>query len=268
MRRLFPPAAVQVRSLVAEALPLPLQPPRASGAAPRASTDLRQPHEAFPLARRLRRTVHAHLGPTNSGKTHAALRALKSARSGVYCGPLRLLTWEAHDELNAVGVPCSLRTGQERVETTGARHTACTVEMCSLHEAVEVGVLDEFQMAAHAERGWAWSRAFFGLQAEAVHLCGSADAAPLVRALAQACGDTLVEHSYERLAPLALQPASLGGDLGAVRPGDAVVAFSWRQIFELKREIEEETGLDCCVLYGSLPPEVAARKSLGTTLPS
>ena len=34
------------------------------------------------------------MGPTNSGKTHAALQALKAAETGVYCGPLRLLAWE------------------------------------------------------------------------------------------------------------------------------------------------------------------------------
>ena len=39
--------------------------------------------------------VVAHMGPTNSGKTHAALQALKAAETGVYCGPLRLLAWEA-----------------------------------------------------------------------------------------------------------------------------------------------------------------------------
>ena len=27
------------------------------------------------------------MGPTNSGKTHAALQALKAADTGVYCGP-------------------------------------------------------------------------------------------------------------------------------------------------------------------------------------
>lgn len=34
-------------------------------------------------------------GPTNSGKTHTALQRLQGAKSGVYCGPLRLLAMEA-----------------------------------------------------------------------------------------------------------------------------------------------------------------------------
>ena len=42
------------------------------------------------------------MGPTNSGKTHAALQALKSAGTGVYCGPLRLLAWEVRHSYAAV----------------------------------------------------------------------------------------------------------------------------------------------------------------------
>ena len=47
----------------------------------RLAMDLRQPAQWYPQARATARTIHAHLGPTNSGKTHAALerQALKSA---------------------------------------------------------------------------------------------------------------------------------------------------------------------------------------------
>ena len=88
------------------------------------STDLRLPHETFPLARSMQRTIHAHVGPTNSGKTHHALAALSAASSGVYCGPLRLLAFEIHDRLNGGNVPCTLRTGQEMIEVENANHTA------------------------------------------------------------------------------------------------------------------------------------------------
>jgi hypothetical protein len=40
----------------------------------------------YPLARQMRRTVVAHLGPTNSGKTHAALTELMRARRSVILG--------------------------------------------------------------------------------------------------------------------------------------------------------------------------------------
>ena len=41
-----------------------------------------------------------HVGPTNSGKTHNALRALAAAKRGLYAGPLRLLAFEIFDRLN------------------------------------------------------------------------------------------------------------------------------------------------------------------------
>ena len=41
-----------------------------------------------------------HVGPTNSGKTHMALRALAAAKLGVYAGPLRLLAHEVWERLN------------------------------------------------------------------------------------------------------------------------------------------------------------------------
>jgi len=37
--------------------------------------------------------------------------------------------------------------------------------------------------------------------------------------------------------------------------GDCVVAFSRKDIYTLKRRIEKNLGLKCCVVYGSLPPE-------------
>jgi len=58
-------------------------------------TDLSYPASWYPAARGLERTIVAHVGPTNSGKTHTALKALAAAGSGVYCGPLRLLASEA-----------------------------------------------------------------------------------------------------------------------------------------------------------------------------
>ena len=43
------------------------------------SSDLRVPHEWYPLARIMRRKIIFHGGPTNSGKTYHALQRLKEA---------------------------------------------------------------------------------------------------------------------------------------------------------------------------------------------
>lgn len=60
----------------------------------------RRPEEEYPLARQTSRKIIMHVGPTNSGKTHHALRALAAAESGVYAGPLRLLAHEIWERLN------------------------------------------------------------------------------------------------------------------------------------------------------------------------
>eukprot|EP00301_Raphidiophrys_heterophryoidea_P021493 c5909_g1_i1.p1 GENE.c5909_g1_i1~~c5909_g1_i1.p1 ORF type:complete len:991 (+),score=257.43 c5909_g1_i1:443-2974(+) len=78
-------------------------------------TDMREPHTWFPDARAMKRNVILHVGPTNSGKTHAAIEALRHAKSGIYCGPLRLLAWEIFERLNTHNVPCDLVTGVEVV---------------------------------------------------------------------------------------------------------------------------------------------------------
>ena len=57
------------------------------------------------------RNIHFHFGPTNSGKTRAALEDLKKAKTGIYCAPLRLLAWEISENLLNNGVPCNLITG-------------------------------------------------------------------------------------------------------------------------------------------------------------
>lgn len=58
------------------------------------------PADEYPLARKMRRKIIMHVGPTNSGKTYHALRALAAARKGCYAGPLRLLAHEIWERLN------------------------------------------------------------------------------------------------------------------------------------------------------------------------
>ena len=47
--------------------------------------DFRFPHEWFPATRTMQRTIHVHVGPTNSGKTYNALKALENSKSGGVC---------------------------------------------------------------------------------------------------------------------------------------------------------------------------------------
>lgn len=54
----------------------------------------------YPEARSMNRKIIFHAGPTNSGKTYHALERFLEAKSGVYCGPLKLLATEIYHKSN------------------------------------------------------------------------------------------------------------------------------------------------------------------------
>ena len=60
--------------------------------------------------------------------------------------------------------------------------------------------------------------------------------------------------SYDRLVPLEVDESSLDGNYSAVRPGDCVIVFSRRKLFDVRRRIAAATGQRCAAVYGSLPP--------------
>lgn len=240
------------------------------------------------------RKVIMHVGPTNSGKTYNALRALAAADTGMYAGPLRLLAREIFDRLNSGQIvprgqdpnpedevdentnledgkgaavqkkgreewkkPCNLLTGEEQRVVENAQLTSCTVEMIERGlKRLDVIVIDEIQLIADTDRGNAWTDAVLGANADELHLCGEERAVPLIYNLLKDTGDELVVNRYERLTPLQVADSSLGGTLKTVRKGDCIVAFSRTAIFEIKQRVEHDTGMKCAVVYGALPPEI------------
>ena len=220
--------------------------------------DMREPGAWYPLARAMRREVHLHVGPTNSGKTYSAIQQLKAADSGVYCSPLRLLAWEVAEGLNnRDGVPCNMITGQEKKPVDGARHVACTVEMADIRRMVDVAVVDEAHLMGDPERGYAFTRAILGIPAKELHLCGDPAMVPLVQKVIEEVGDKLTVHRYTRLQPLKVLDTPLRS-IKNVRSGDCLVAFSRKAVHQLKRDVVRQAGLRACVIYGSLPPEARA----------
>ncbi|GMF26315.1 unnamed protein product [Phytophthora lilii] len=225
-------------------------------------TDLRLPHEMYPFATAMKRKIIYHEGPTNSGKTHQALERLKQAGEdgGIYCGPLRLLALEIFERMNADGLYTSLVTGQEKKLVPYSTHVSCTVEMANINRPWDVAVIDEIQLIGDPQRGWAWTRALFGLQAKEIHVCGSGEAVHLVKKFAETTGDDFELRSYERRSPLEISTTHLN-NYSNIRPGDCVVAFSRRDIFQIKRDIEIKTGQKCCIIYGQLPPETRSQQA-------
>lgn len=209
--------------------------------------NVRSPHLWYPAARAMKpRTITCHVGPTNSGKTYAALQALKTAKTGIYCGPLRLLAWEVTEILRASeygdsgdSIACNLITGQEKDIMPGATHSSCTVEMTNLSDEYDCAVIDEMQLIGSRDRGWAWTQALLGLQCKNIHVCGNATFLPLLRQICEDTGDQLVVNRYNRLSPLIPATSALES-YSNIEPGDCVVGFSRSKLYQIKASVEKE----------------------------
>ena len=214
--------------------------------------------DSFPMARRLGRKVTLFVGPPNSGKTHSAFERLATAESGCYLAPLRLLALEGRDRLVLRGVPCSLLTGEENVRIEGARVVSSTIEMVGTRTAVKVAVIDEAQMLFDPSRGWAWTQAIMGVPAEELLIICSAFAVPAIENLLGLCGEQATIQRFVRKQEVQLLPAPV--PLSGLKMGDAVVAFSRRDVLMLRDQVSEQ-GHTVSVIYGALPPEVRRREA-------
>ncbi len=214
--------------------------------------------DTFETARRLQRSVTLYVGPPNSGKTHAAFERLAQALDGAYLAPLRLLALEGRDRLAARGVPCSLLTGEENVPAPEARVVSSTIEMVNTRQAIDVAVIDEAQMIFDHSRGWAWTQAIVAVPANEVIIICSDYAVAAIENLLGLCGERCRVRRFERMQHVALLPRPV--PVSRLEPGDAVVAFSRRDVLRLRDRIAAD-GHAVSVIYGALPPEVRRREA-------
>lgn len=216
------------------------------------------PEKEFPKAQEKNRKFILHIGPTNSGKTYQALERLKKAQNGVYLGPLRLLALEVYEKMNDSGVPCTMLTGQECIETSNSVVTASTVEMLDIDKEYDIAVIDEAQMVSDDDRGHSWTRSILGILADEIHVCMSPAAKDVVIHLIKLCHDEYEIREYERKTALEIEdiPFSFPKD---VREGDAFIVFSKKSVLNIAGRLEE-AGIRTSVIYGSLPPEIRRRQ--------
>ncbi len=211
-------------------------------------------HKLYP-ARRLTRRWIALLGPTNSGKTHRSIEAMAAAEHAIYLSPLRLMALENQERIESMGVPCSLVTGEEEIIREGATHFCCTVEEFARfrHQHWDVVVVDEVQMMADPQRGWAWVDALVSAHTPKLMMTGPALIEPSLRTLCELCEDQLQVQRTKRLSPV--EVAKHATTLERLEPGSLLVAFSRKLVLELKGMLES-AGKSVSVVYGALSPEV------------
>lgn len=206
-------------------------------------------------ARRITRTWTALLGPTNSGKTYRAIEAMTDAKHAIYLSPLRLMALENQERIESMGVPCSLVTGEEEIIREGATHYCCTVEEFARfrHESWDVVVIDEVQMMADSQRGWAWVDALVSAYTKDLIMTGPELIRPSLETLCVLCEDELVVKRTKRLSPVDVARRST--TLKQLDAGSLLVAFSRKTVLDLKAMLEM-TGKSVSVVYGALSPEV------------
>ena len=206
----------------------------------------------YPIARRLKRKITFHVGPTNSGKTWSAMQRLKKADSGYYLAPLRLLALEGYESMLNDGIKASLITGEEEIIDEDSTHISSTIEMLNSEVEVDVCVIDEIQMISDRDRGWAWTNALIGAPAREVILTGSENALSAVEEICRYLGEELEIIHFERKNPLTLMNQPI--PLKKIEPGTAVVAFSRKEVLSLKHQLSDRFSVS--VVYGNLSPEV------------
>ena len=208
------------------------------------------PKDEYPEARAMRRRFILHIGGTNTGKTYAGFQRLRQAKTGVYLAPLRLLALEAQETLLDAGVDCSLSTGEEEDFREGDTHLAATAEKLDLKRRFDTAVIDECQMIADPQRGYAWTRAILGVLSPEVHLCAAPEAKELLIRLIESCGDSVEVEEHRRDTPLICMNHPI--DYQRVQPGDALITFSKVGVLSVAEDLRQ-SGKEPAIIYGALP---------------
>ncbi len=210
--------------------------------------------DMYPLARQKKRKIKLFVGVTNSGKTYNSFRCILGKNNGLFLAPLRLLALEGQENIEELGYPCNLLTGEEQDIKPEAQFCSSTIEMLNIEKEYDIVIIDEIQMIFDKERGWAWTQALVGANAHEIVLTGSKECVEAVKFLADYTGDSLEIVELEKKTKLEKikQKVRLIKD---IPDHTAVVCFSKKRILDLKNRYESETGKKASVIFGALAPE-------------
>ena len=169
----------------------------------------------------------------------------------MYLAPLRLLALEIQDKLNSENIACSLLTGEEEDIITYAYHVSSTIEKLQLGTPYEVCVIDEAQMIADNQRGWAWTRAIIGVLSPEVHICMAPEALDIVIKLIKDCDDTYEVIRHKRDTELIVEDKKFNLERD-VKKGDALVVFGKKKALAVSAQLLNN-NIKTSIIYGSLP---------------
>src|SRR5690606_15189025 len=96
----------------------------------------------------------------------------------------------------------------------------------------DVVVIDEVQMLADLQRGWAWVDALVSANTPELMMTGPALIEPSLKTLCRLCDDRLLVQRTKRLSPV--EVARHAANLKQLDAGSLLVAFSRKTVLELK----------------------------------
>ena len=199
----------------------------------------------------MKKKISAFLGPTNTGKTYAAIQSLLKYKTGVIGFPLRLLARE-NFELAKKFLPESkiaLITGEEKIIPKNANYFFCTVESIPENLQFDFVAIDEVQLASDYERGYIFTKRILnnrGLK-ETLFL-GSRS---IEKILLKIYPDIQI-NKKPRMSKLSYIGYK---NLTRLPKRSAVIAFSQIDVYEIANKIKQSHG-GVSVVLGALSPDV------------
>ncbi len=191
----------------------------------------------------------ALLGPTNTGKTYAAMERMLAHQAGIMGFPLRLLARENYDKaVRLKGADqVALITGEEKIVPARARFYMCTVESMPLDLDVDFVAVDEIQLAADPERGHVFTdRLLHRRGTHETMFLGAATIAPLLRRVLP----EVEIRTQPRFSTLSYQAPI---KVSRLPPRSALIVFSAAQVYEMAEFLRVHRG-GCAVVLGALSP--------------
>ena len=137
---------------------------------------------------------------------------------------------------------------------------AATAEKLDLKRRWDAAVIDECQMIADPQRGYAWTRAILGVLAEEVHLCAAPEARDILIRLIESCADSYEIEVHQRRTPLICMNRTV--DPQRVQPGDALITFSKVGVLSVAEDLRQH-GKEPAIIYGALPYATRRRQMEG-----
>ncbi len=199
--------------------------------------------------------ITAALGPTNTGKTHAAIQRMLGHRTGMIGLPLRLLAREVYDRVVAARGPdvVALVTGEERIVPRDPRYWVATVEAMPVSRPVAFLAVDEIQLCAHPTRGHVFTDRLLHARGSVETMFLGADTmAPLIESL-------LPTARIVRRPRLSTLRYAGPRKLTSLAPRSAVVAFGTTRLYELADRLRRRHG-GAAVVLGALSPRARNRQ--------